>query len=535
MITYRNMTEAQNRGEKNQAAFILYLVLTAMVSGGLVMVLEILGSRVIGPFYGVSLFVWTSLITVTLVSLAVGYAAGGILSDRRGTPDYLYGLILIAGLLALLIPLTKAIVLKACLPLGLRSGALASSALLFGPPLFFLGCVSPYIIKIAAQEMKNIGRTVGLFYAVSTIGSFLGTVLTGFVLIAYFGVDKIFTASGIMLLLLSVVYFLLFRKKLYPLLFLGIPFLLSVPGYAGSVVMPDGTKVTRVFSKDSFYGNLKVVDYEYGETHTRELLIDGLIQGGIDMKNRMSVYEYSYFVEFLPYSLNPSGKSCLVIGLGAGVVPMWYEKMGIRTDVVDIDPNVVEIAKKYFGFGLKGEMIISDARYFLLNSKKHYDYIVLDVFNGDTTPGHILSAEALGLVKERLAPKGILAVNLAGSLEAETFMTASVIKTLEAVFESVDVYPTFSVEGGGGTGNLAVIAYTSAPLSLNLGAVRALPVHPLASEVVSGIMGRKFRFPSGTRAIVLSDNYNPIDFFDSWLKERVRRNILETTNPDILI
>ena len=72
------------------------------------------------------------------------------------------------------------------------------------------------------------------------------------------------------------------------------------------VVMPNGTKVTRVFSKDSFYGNLKVVDYSYGIAHTRELIIDGLIQGGIDMNNSLPVYEYMYFMEFLPYSLNPA-------------------------------------------------------------------------------------------------------------------------------------------------------------------------------------------------------------------------------------
>ena len=70
-------------------SFIYYLVLTAIICGALVMVIEILGSRVIGPFFGASLFVWTSLITVTLIALAIGYAAGGVFSDKKGSPDYL--------------------------------------------------------------------------------------------------------------------------------------------------------------------------------------------------------------------------------------------------------------------------------------------------------------------------------------------------------------------------------------------------------------------------------------------------------------
>lgn len=515
--------------------FVSYLILTAMVCGALVMAVEVMGSRVISPFYGVSLFVWTSLITVTLVALALGYAAGGIISDRKGTPDYLYGIILAAGLSAVLIPHLKGIILKSFLHLGLRSGALVSSMLLFGPVLFLLGCVSPYIIKIAAKEIKNIGRTVGLFYAVSTIGSFLGTVLTGFILIAYLGVNLIFGIIGVVLICLSVIYFLIFRKKWYLLILIAIPFFIPDTADLNPVVMPNGTKVTRVFSKDSFYGNLKVVDYSYGIAHTRELIIDGLIQGGIDMNNSLPVYEYMYFMEFLPYSLNPAGKNCLVIGLGAGIIPMWYEKMGIKTDTVDIDPNVVTIAKKYFGFELAGDVIISDARYYLINSNKTYDYIVLDVFNGDTTPGHILSVEALQILKTRMTQKGILAVNLAGSLKKETFMTASVIKTLESVFKTVEIYPLFSLDNSEGWGNLAVIAYDYPSIPLDLSPVKNLPVHPLARDLVSRLADQRFSFPSDTPAIILSDDYNPIDFYDIWLKEKVRKNVLENSSLDIFI
>jgi len=448
-------------GMASSRPFLYYLVATAMVCGALVMVIEILGSRVIGPFFGASLFVWTSLITVTLVALAAGYAVGGVVSDRRPAPSYLYGIILLAGVLTLLIPVLKGPVLKATMSWGLRTGAFASSLALFGPALFLLGCVSPYLVKIAAREMQNIGRTVGLFYAISTVGSFLGTVLTGFVLIAYFGVNAIFSVIGTLLMTLSAGYFLFFRRKGIVLVALLLPLFLYQQEGPVSKIMANGTRVTKVFSKDTYYGNLKVVDYSYGSERHRELMIDGLIQGGMDMNDRRSIYEYAYYLQFLPYGINPAGKNCLVIGLGAGLVPAWYEAQGVRTDIVDIDPDVVDIAKRYFGLAVSGDIIVADARYYLNTSSKRYDYIILDVFNGDTTPGHILSLEALQVVRARMSEQGILGINLIGSIKYENFMTASIIKTLEQVFTTVDIYPNYDVEKGGGGGNITVLAYNA--------------------------------------------------------------------------
>ena len=513
----------------------MYLIITAIVCGALIMVVEILGSRVIGPFFGVSLFVWTSLITVTLMALAAGYAVGGLISDRKRSPDYLYGIILVAGFLVLVIPIMKGVVLGACLPLGLRAGSLVSSLLLFGPSLFFLGCVSPYLVKIAAQEMRNIGRTVGIFYAVSTMGSFIGTIVTGFVLIAYFGVDRIFEVVGSLLVLLSVGYYLLFRRRWGLLVFLLLPLLSPRVEPPQIIMRPSGTKVTVVSRQDSFYGNLKVVDYSYGLIHTRELTIDGLIQGGIDVNNKMPIYADFYPLMFTPYGLNPGGKTCLVIGLGTGIIPMWYESVGIKSDVVEIDPKVLDLAREYFGFRLSGEVIIADARYYLISSPKQYDYIILDVFTGDTTPGHVLSLEALRLVKKRMTMKGIFAANLIGSLKKNTFMTASVVRTLEEVFQTVEIYPSFSHEDGEGAGNIAIVAYDTPSLTFKPERVRSFSVHPLAINTVRQFLGKQFHFPADTEAIILTDDYNPIDFYDSWLKEWVRRKILEDTNLEVLM
>lgn len=527
------MTDKQQ--STNDRFFLIFLLFTAVISGALVMVIEVLGSRVVGPFFGVSLFVWTSLITVTLLALAGGYALGGMLSDRFKQPAVLFGIILVAGLLTLLVPVLKGPVLKACLPLGLRGGAFASTLLLFGPVLLLLGTVSPYLVKLTASQLKNIGRVVGNLYALSTIGSTVGTVLTGFVLIAYLGVDQIFALTGGLLMALSTIYFMVFQRRWAAALVMVIPFLLYQPQNPISRTMADGTQVDLVHSEDNYYGSIKVVDYSFGAVHHREMMIDGMIQGGVDMADHQSIYEYNYFMQFMSFMLAPEGKRCLVIGLGLGSIPSWYEKQGIRCDVVDINPAVVEIAKKYFGFHHSGDLFIQDARYYLNSTNRHYDYIVLDVFNGDVTPPHLLSVEALSLMRERLTPKGVLAINLIGSLKRETYMTASVVKTLQASFDQVGVYPAFDPQvSDTGIGNIALMAYQGPARSLRVDHAR-FQTHESVRRTVFANLGRSFEFPPGTPAMILTDDYNPIDFFDGWLRETVRGMILQTTDWDILI
>lgn len=189
-----------------------YLGLTAFIGGAVVMIIELLGTRIIGPFFGVSLFVWTSLITVTLLALAAGYWAGGALSDWRNDFSALYTLILLAGFSLLLIPLFKGWVLKNIISWGPRWGSLAGSIILFFLPLFFLGMIAPYVVKLYTKELTRVGRTAGGLYAISTVGSFAGTILTGFYLIPHFSLTVIIYLTASALILLSAGYWI-FRIK----------------------------------------------------------------------------------------------------------------------------------------------------------------------------------------------------------------------------------------------------------------------------------------------------------------------------------
>jgi spermidine synthase len=262
------------------------------------------------------------------------------------------------------------------------------------------------------------------------------------------------------------------------------------------------------------------------------LAIDGLIQGGVDLANGLSIYEYPYFLQFLPLALHPEGRTALAIGVGAGIVPRWYARRGIEVTVVDIDPVVVDMAERHFGPLGAQRTVFADARAFLARDTAHYDYLLVDVFTGDVTPGHLLSGEAVALMAARLSRHGVLAMNLIGSLRRAPYMTASVVRTLREAFEQVEIVPTFDPRRGDGEGNLVLLAYQ--------GALRTYParllseVHPLARDGVARHLAARYAFPAETPALLLSDDFNPLDVRDAWLRERVRSAILQSTDWRLL-
>lgn len=512
------------------------LIATAALCGAAVMSIEVLGARIVGPFFGASLFVWTALISVTLVSLAAGYASGGVLADRRGGGVVLALLVLSAGLLTLLVPLERTAVLTAFSGLGLRAGALAAAGLLFGPPLLLLGAVSPLVVRLAAPAAGHLGRTVGALSAVSTAGSFAGTLATGYVLIPWIGVTRVLAATGALLVGLAAVLLLAGRRRavaagVAALALLGAR---GEPALRG-VTLPNGTRATELFRRESFYGVVKVIEYSYGQRRTRELTIDGLIQGGFDLADRTSVYEYSYFLSGLPRAIRPGGQTCLVIGVGTGAVPRFFEQKGVRTDVVDIDPAVLDAARRYFGFDVSGDVVLEDGRTFLGRSRRTWDYLILDVFAGDLTPSHFLSVEALALAKSRLSSGGVLGLNLIASTGDDPFMAASVLRTLASVFETVNAVTLADPADPGSIGNLVIVAYDGPERPIPWDALQREPIHPMARGVVERSLGRTWTPPAGVPGEVITDDLDPLELPAQRVREANRRAILQGTLPELLL
>src|SRR5215831_6232357 len=171
------------------------------VAGACVLVIEILGTRLLGPYYGTSLFLWSALISVTLAALSLGYAWGGRLADRAPRASALVWCLGLAGLWMLVVPWMRDPLLAMTERLGLRASVLLASFVLFFPPLTLLGMVSPYAIRLSASSLDRVGSTAGNLYAVSTVASVAGALLTGFWLVPLVGVSRLSYGTGMLLLL----------------------------------------------------------------------------------------------------------------------------------------------------------------------------------------------------------------------------------------------------------------------------------------------------------------------------------------------
>ena len=282
----------------------VFLLSTVFVTGAVVMALELLGARLLSVCYGASMFVWAAMISVTLLSLAVGYYAGGVAADKRPNASILYALILISGLFACAMPYSTFLVRALYIRFSVHTGTLVSSFTVFFIPLTLLGACSPFVIRLLSLAVTGAGKTAGGVYAISTLGSVVGTLATALWLIPAFGTPVGFQISGCVLIVLAAVG-LVFQKgwRFAPLLLLpaavyAIPASFVKEGM--TFTGPDGSEMTLVHTTESAYGRLAVIDKE-GQ---RLLLMNGILQTGMPIDTHElfqgSRLQYeNYFLELL--------------------------------------------------------------------------------------------------------------------------------------------------------------------------------------------------------------------------------------------
>src|SRR5208337_1098308 len=163
--------------------FRFYLYVTAGLTGAAVMIVEILGAKILAPWFGTSHFVWTAQIAVTLMALAAGYYAGGRLVTGSARLGRLYGAIVIAAAYLALATALREWIAYLFLPLPLAAGSLLSSVFLFFPPLGMLAMTGPFLVRVLTSAVSEVGGNVGRLTSVSTMGSFAGTLAIGYILI----------------------------------------------------------------------------------------------------------------------------------------------------------------------------------------------------------------------------------------------------------------------------------------------------------------------------------------------------------------
>lgn len=492
-----------------------YVYFTAALTGGAIMIVEILGAKMLSPYLGMSHFVWTAQIAVTLVALAVGYYTGGKLADRSPNLATLYWAIGLAAVYLSLTVLVTRPVAYWCLNLNLAMGSLLASMFLFFVPLGLLAITGPFLVRVLTSNVKAVGSNVGRLTSISTFGSLLGTLLIGYFLIPLMPNSVTMYATAAVLLAVAATYFVCFHRRslvaLTVLLLVGL-----APGIAlPSVLKPKHSWVTEKFRGNSHFGMLQVIQRPDGCLY---YMNDYLIQDTYDPARKQSISHFTYMLSGLARASTTHISDVLCIGLGIGIVPMEFVNEGVKVDVVEINPAVVPVAKTYFDFEPdRMNIIIDDGRHYLNRCTKKYDAVILDAFLGDSSPSHLFTKEAFASIQHVLKPGGVLVINSFGSLkEGKDFFTGSLYKTLESVFKSVRLFT-------GGDGGFFFTA-SDRPTADFARPPRVDTVHPdVRNEAESTYAGAIMSKLEAGR--VLTDDYNPAEFYDADNREEFRRRM----------
>ena len=470
--------------------------------------LELLGSRLVTPVFGSSIWTWGSLIGVVLAGLATGYRFGGWMADRSPTPRKFSMLVFVGGLLVLLVPFIAPYALSLSLLTGLGDeyGPLLGTVLILLLPTFVLGMTSPYAIKLASATLSSLGNVSGNLYSLSTIGSIAGTFGTVFVLIPLLDVRVIIVALGIAVIGVSLLWLPRSSAVFAVLIFL----LLSTALAQGAQQVAPRNGAT-VFEKQTPYSSLDVVD----EGNVRTLFLNGIPQSSMYLNETTRlVYPYTTFFN-LGMQINPNSTQVLFVGGGGFSGPKFFLATypHVHVDVTEIDPDVIAAATKYFAVSPNPHLTVfnEDGRVYLSETTKAYDIIILDAYAKSYVPFQLLTQEFIRLVAAHLNRDGIVISNLIGSplgatsnLVRSEYRTASDVLNNSALF--LTAYSPLLLQN-----LLLVFTRSPAPLASSVAKLDA----PSSAEGASPSGGfARYLYPGEIRVDdvpILTDGYAPVE------------------------
>ena len=425
----------------------IILSITVFLSGSAIMVLELMGTRILAPYFGTTIDILTSIISVVLTALSIGYWLSGKIADKKPTYKNLILILFFASLTTILLFSFIKEVLTYLIKINIdnRIAVLIGSIIFFGPVNILLGMVSPYVIRLKMNKINQSGSVSGTFYAVGTIGSIFGTVLTGFSLIPLMPVDRIVYLVGITLFITSL---LLARKKIdgrIIIIFITLFILLSVIFFR--------TKLNNKFllDIDSVYQHISIVDkkIKMGQQiiNGRYLLLNkkGCVSGMDLRKPNSLIFPYTKYFILGRYFL-PKAKNFLMIGGGGYSFPKYLlaNYPDATIDVVEIDPKMTEIAKKYFYLKDSPRLHIytEDGRVYLNKNTKKYDVILMDAFGDNLIPFPLTTKEVLIEVRNNLTTDGLVITNIISAMEGpKSLFFKSEYLTYKSIFPSVLTFP----------------------------------------------------------------------------------------------
>ncbi|MBC7781285.1 MAG: fused MFS/spermidine synthase [Proteobacteria bacterium] len=538
--------------------FLLYAII--FTTGGAILALELLASRIMTPYFGVSIYIWTGILSITLIALAAGYWAGGRLTHAQRKPSlerlaqwYLsqpaWAALAIVGA-CLVYPYA----FRALANFDLVIGAFVACLILLFLPLLTTSAMNPLLVAIMSQSTlagptrtERLDAGSGRVFFVSTVGSVAGVIVTAFLLMPHVSNYRAVLTVAVVLSLLSLAGAarppvpLHHRTRLLALA--AIATVASGTLLVGSDRYLDrmwparyaGIEWQKLAEYGSLFGTVKILAGPAGaqpSEQTRLYFQDGLVQNTLDSGNRSQSF-FTYALEGLVQAYRPDASQALVLGLGAGVVPMSLARRGLEVTAVEIDPASFRVAATHFGFDTKRvRSIEADARTYLRGCNSTYDAIVVDLFHGDGTPEYLITRDFFRDLRGCLKPDGVAVFNTFVDLDRPS-VYAHFLVTLHAELNEIVVYRADPA----GSRHLNSFVVASAAFLTPPGPVMLKEAPARHAKSLYQMLDRPNKLDSETfrRGSIVTDARNLISLDIADAQMAYRRLVIENVPPAFLL
>lgn len=482
------------------------LAVASFSCGTCVMVLEMAGSRVMAPYMGTSLVVWTSLIGIVMASLTLGYWAGGAVSDKRPDPGLLAKIIGGAAVFSLVVAL-GANPLLGLLSRNVRNvyvGSIIASICLFMVPSVLLGMVSPFIVRLAMRNLGSAGSVVGRFSALSSAGSILGTFLGGFVLISFLSSQTILFLVAAVLGLTALQLYSAGKKILLAIALLAAG--LGILNEAGAMPMNE-----EGISIETPYNTIRIMDTKVWMTNREVRILQTDPMGAQSLMYTDAPNElYSDYTKFydLAFHYRPDAKKVLMLGGGGYCVPkhLGETRPDVEVDVVELDPGITKAAKDYFYLEDRPNQRIfhEDARMFVnreaARGELKYDAVFEDVFGSSySIPFHLTTSECMGAIRALLNDDGVLVINIISEINGELF--AGIYSSIAKWFPNVLIFPATYPNSAAIRQNVMIVALCS----------DTIPQHKPESDYMASLLSHRWTAPYQPKIAEFTDAFAPVE------------------------
>ncbi len=503
--------------------FLLFII---FITGAAILVLEVTATRMLSVYFGNTIYTFSSIISVILLALSLGYFMGGRLADKKGSEFLFYQLIALSGLSVFVLHLVHIYLIpQLSTQLTLRDGPLVSSLLLFLLPGLLLGMLSPLVAQLQKARLKKqgIGHITGDVFFWSTLGSIFGSIGAGFYLIPTYGIREIIIGVAIILFCIGLLGMFIPRHKNSSIgkvvvLFLTLPIVhLTLISFN---LLRENPAV--VYRDEGLYDNIVIYDGEFFDTPARFLQQATDASSAMYLSSDELVYDYTKYYEVYKLVTNRP-QHALVIGGGAYSVPkaLLQDDPKVIVDVAEIEPELLSIGQKYFRVPKDSRLKnhVEDGRRFMMDSNSKYDIIFSDAYHF-SIPAHLTTKEFFELSKSRLSQDGVFVANIIGNLgEQSPSFLFSEMKTFKSVYPNSYFFAVDTFEPNVPQ-NIVMVGYNG-ETGVNLLSVDT--TEPFLTQLPSHRIDLD-KYDLAPHAI-FTDNYAPVEYFISKrLTEKAQEN-----------